>query len=143
MWSGPFRPPVEAPPADSYGTAMTYVGGSPVERYTDSVWGEYHRGLDYAVPEGTNVVAPAGGVVVLAQPLTLTGNTLVIDHGQSVVSVFYHLARIDVGVGAALGAGTRVGSAGQTGIAAEPHAHWGVYVDGVAVDPRVFLRGVE
>jgi murein DD-endopeptidase MepM/ murein hydrolase activator NlpD len=137
QWRGAFQPPVDVPPATSFGSPQTYIGGSPVEGMMDSVYGEYHRGLDYDVPQGTTVQAPAAGTVLLAAPLVLTGNTLVIDHGQGVISVFYHLSRIDVVPGQQVEARSPVGLSGESGLAATPHLHWGVYVSGVAVDPRV------
>jgi len=136
-WRGPFQPPVDLPPVMSYGSPQTYVGGSPVEGMMDSIYGEYHRGLDYAVPVGTTVQAPAAGTVLLAEPLALTGNTLVVDHGQGVISVFYHLSRIDVAAGQAVEGRAPVGLTGDSGLAVSAHLHWGVYVSGVAVDPRV------
>jgi murein DD-endopeptidase MepM/ murein hydrolase activator NlpD len=137
QWRGAFQPPVDVPPAMSFGSPQTYIGGSPVEGMMDSVYGEYHRGLDYAVPEGTTVQAPAAGTVLLAGALALTGNTLVVDHGQGVISVFYHLSRIDVVPGQQVEGRAPVGLSGDSGLAATPHLHWGVYVSGVAVDPRV------
>jgi Peptidase family M23 len=137
QWRGPFKPPVDVAPSTSFGSPQTYVGGSPVEGMMDSVYGEYHRGLDYDVPEGTTVQAPAAGTVLLAGPLALTGNTLVLDHGQGVISVFYHLSRIDVVEGQPVEARAPIGLSGQSGLAVSPHLHWGVYVSGVAVDPRV------
>jgi murein DD-endopeptidase MepM/ murein hydrolase activator NlpD len=137
QWRGAFQAPVGVPPATSFGSPQTYIGGSPVEGMMDSVYGEYHRGLDYDVPEGTTVQAPAAGTVLLAGPLVLTGNTLVIDHGQGVISVFYHLSRIDVVPGQTVEGRAPVGLSGETGLAIAPHLHWGVYVSGVAVDPRV------
>ena len=129
--------------APSFGAAQTYVGGAPVERYVDGIWGEYHRGLDYLVPPGTPVAAPAAGTVLFAGPLALTGETVIVDHGQSVVSVFYHLASTPVHHGDSIEAGQALGVAGETGIAAVPHLHWGVYVSGVAVDPRITLGFTE
>jgi murein DD-endopeptidase MepM/ murein hydrolase activator NlpD len=137
QWRGAFQPPVAVPPAASFGSPRTYIGGSPVEGMMDSVYGEYHRGLDYNVPEGTTVQAPAAGTVLLAGPLVLTGNTLVVDHGHGVISVFYHLSRIDVVPGQMVEGRAPVGLSGETGLAIAPHLHWGVYVAGVAVDPRV------
>jgi hypothetical protein len=137
QWRGAFKPPVDVPPLISFGSPRTYVGGSPVEGMMDSVYGEYHRGLDYDVPEGTTAQAPAAGRVLLAGPLALTGNTLVLDHGQGVISVFYHLSRIDVVPGQLVEGRAPVGLSGETGLAVSPHLHWGVYVWGVAVDPRV------
>ncbi len=140
QWDGPFGAPVDADPSHSYGAPTAYQGAFPVERNTDAVHGEYHRGLDYDVPEGTPVRAPAGGAVLMADTLALTGQTLVIDHGQSVISVFFHLGRIEVGAGQTVARGVRLGFSGESGLATRPHVHWGVYVSGVAVDPRVMQR---
>ena len=137
LWRGPFSPPVAVTPEMSFGCPQTYDAAVPVERKTDAIWGEYHRGLDYLVPVGTPVSAPAGGTVLFAGPLALTGETVIVDHGQGVVSVFYHLASTPVHYGDAIEAGQPLGVTGETGIAAVPHLHWGVYVHGVAVDPRI------
>ena len=72
-WRGAFRPPVAAPPEPSFGCAQTYDAEPPVEGKTDAIWGEYHRGLDYLVPAGTEVSSPAAGTVLFAGPLLLTG----------------------------------------------------------------------
>jgi murein DD-endopeptidase MepM/ murein hydrolase activator NlpD len=136
-WSGPFHAPVPAPAEPSFGCPQTYDAPPPVEAKTDAIWGEYHRGLDYIVPVGTPVSSPAAGTVLFAGPLLLTGETVVLDHGQGVVSVFYHLASTPVRDGDWVEAGAPLGLTGETGIAAVPHLHWGVYVHGVAVDPHV------
>lgn len=136
-WIGPLEAPVRAAPG-AFGSPTAYAGATRVESLTDSIYGERHRGLDYAVPAGTPVLAPAAGTVLLAERLTLTGETLVVDHGQGVASAFYHLGRLDVGSGQHVDRGTPLGLSGDTGIAWAPHLHWGVYVHGVAVDPRVF-----
>jgi murein DD-endopeptidase MepM/ murein hydrolase activator NlpD len=86
---------------------------------------------------GTPVSSPAAGTVLFAGPLLLTGETVVLDHGQGVVSVFYHLASTPVREGDWVEAGAPLGLTGETGIAAVPHLHWGVYVHGVAVDPHL------
>jgi murein DD-endopeptidase MepM/ murein hydrolase activator NlpD len=137
-WTGPFAPPVTAVRGSGFGSATAYVGGSHVESLMDSVYGDHHRGLDYAVPVGTVVQAPAAGTVLLAEHLTLTGETVVLDHGQGVVSAFYHLSRLDVRPGDRVAGHAPIGLSGDTGIASEPHLHWGVFVHGVAVDPLVF-----
>lgn len=143
QWRGAFKPPVDVKPVTSFGSPQTYIGGSPVEGMMDSVYGEYHRGLDYEVPEGTMVQAPAAGTVLLAGPLALTGNTLVLDHGLGVISVFYHLSRIDVAPGQLVEGRAPIGLSGESGLAVSPHLHWGVYVSGVAVDPRVLDAKIE
>ena len=137
LWRGPFRAPVDVAPETSFGCLQTYDAPAPVERTTDAIWGEYHRGLDYLVPVGTPVAAPAAGTVLFAGPLALTGETVIVDHGQGVVSVFYHLASTAVHGGDLIEAGQPLGATGESGIAAVPHLQWGVYVHGVAVDPRI------
>jgi hypothetical protein len=139
-WHGPFHAPVTAAPEASVGCPQTYDAPAPVEAKTDAIWGEYHRGLDYLVPPGTPVSSPAAGNVLFAGPLLLTGETVVLDHGQGVVSVFYHLASTPVHGGDRVEAGAPLGLTGDTGIASVPHLHWGVYVHGVAVDPHVMER---
>jgi murein DD-endopeptidase MepM/ murein hydrolase activator NlpD len=143
-WSGRFQPPVAAADDGSgFGGASTYLGGSPVEEMLDSIHGEYHRGLDFQVSPGTPVAAPAAGTVLLARALALSGLTVVIDHGQGVTSVLYHLSRLDVREGQRLDAGAPVGLSGFSGLAIGPHLHWGVYVHTVAVDPAAFAKLVE
>jgi murein DD-endopeptidase MepM/ murein hydrolase activator NlpD len=138
LWQGPFRPPVGAPPLASFGSQQTWVGGSPVDSLLDGIYGARHRGLDYETGTGTIVQAPAAGSVLFAGNRTLTGGTLVLDHGQGVVSLIAHLARVDVRGGELIEGRTPIGLAGDTGIAYAPHVHWGLYVHGVAVDPRIF-----
>jgi murein DD-endopeptidase MepM/ murein hydrolase activator NlpD len=140
QWRGGFRPPVAAEPSPSFGCAQTYLGDSPVEMKMDAIHGEYHRGLDYSVGLGTEVRAPAGAVVLFAGPLTLSGHTLVLDHGQGLLSVFYHLGRTVVRAGDPVAAGALLGHSGDSGIAESPHLHWGTYIHGVAVDPRITTR---
>ncbi len=143
FWRAPFGSPVPVDPTYSFGAPTAYLGASPVETRTDGVFGEYHRGMDYQVPEGTPVLAPAGGGVLFTGDLPLSGKTLLIDHGQGVVSAFYHLSRIEVAEGQALEAAAGVARSGSSGIAAAPHLHWGVYLHGIAVDPRVFQSLTE
>ena len=139
-WSGPFRPPVDVPPAASFGSPQTYAGMAAVESRMDAIHGEYHRGLDYDVAPGTTVKAPAAGTVLFAGTLALSGRTVVVDHGHGLLSVFSHLAEAGVRAGEWLDAGRAVGTSGESGIAAAPHLHWAVYLLGVAIDPRVTER---
>jgi murein DD-endopeptidase MepM/ murein hydrolase activator NlpD len=138
LWRGPFRAPVGAPCVASFGSPQTWVGGSPVESLLDGVYGERHRGLDYESSAGTIVQSPAAGVVAFAGNRPLTGGTIVIDHGQGVVSLLAHLSRLDVNTGDRVEGRAPIGLAGDAGLAYAPHVHWGVYVHGIAVDPRVF-----
>ena len=128
------------PPAGAtgsgFGELRTHPGATEVESRIDALQGERHRGLDYALPVGTPVRAPAAGTVLFAGPLTLSGETLVIDHGQGVLSVLQHLSRIDARLGDVVTAGAFVGLSGDTGLAPEPMLQWRVYLHGVAVDPN-------
>jgi murein DD-endopeptidase MepM/ murein hydrolase activator NlpD len=125
-----------------FGEPRTHPGAAEVESRIDALQGERHRGLDYAVPVGTAVRAPAAGTVLFAGPLTLSGDTIVIDHGQGVVSVLQHLSRIDVHLGDTVAAGAFVGLSGDTGLAPEPMLQWRVYLHGVAVDPNALAAVV-
>ena len=139
-WRGAFRPPVDVAPAMSFGSPQTYAGMSEVEARMDAIHGEYHRGLDYEVAAGTVVKAPAPGTVLFAGMLALSGRTVVVDHGQGLLSVFAHLAEAGVRQGEWIDTGRTVGTVGDSGIMAAPHLHWGVYLLGVAIDPRVTER---
>jgi murein DD-endopeptidase MepM/ murein hydrolase activator NlpD len=132
-------PGVLLPPVGStgggFGEARVHAAATAIESRSDALQGERHRGVDYLVPAGTPVRAPAAGTVLFAGPLTLTGDTLVIDHGQGVVSVLLHLSRIDVRVGDSVAAGAFVGASGQSGLTPEPLLEWRVYLHAVPVDP--------
>jgi murein DD-endopeptidase MepM/ murein hydrolase activator NlpD len=109
----------------------------------DGGLGDQHRGLDYAVAGGHMLQSPAGGTVVLAESLLLTGNTLAIDHGQGLVSLLCHLSQLDVKAGERVAPRQRLGLAGDTGIATFTHAHWATYLHGIPVDPNVVMKIFE
>ncbi len=133
---GSMRGPVTAA-GSGFGEQRTYAGLANVEDHIDALGGDRHRGLDFAVPGGTLVRAPGAGKVLFAGALALSGETVVVDHGQGIISVLQHLSRVDVRAGDAVSAGTPVGSSGQTGAAPGPLLQWRVYLHAVAVDPTV------
>ena len=118
-----------------------------VRRYRNGVFltDYYHRGIDYAPGEGAPVVAPADGKVVLVglerEGFRIHGNTVGIDHGHGVVSLLLHLSRAVVKEGHQVRAGDPVGLVGGTGAVTAPHLHWGLFVNGVGVDPAPWLAG--
>lgn len=130
-WQGAFRRPSAGGVTTVYGVRR-YYNGEFAQDY-------FHRGVDYAGAVGTPVVAPAAGRVVLvgreADGFRLHGNTIGVDHGQGVSSIFIHLSRIDVREGDFVQPGQRIGAIGATGSATGPNLHWGLYVHGLAVDP--------
>jgi len=99
-----------------------------------------HYGIDLAAPQGTPVVAPAAGRVVLARSLHLRGMSVVLDHGAGVVSGYHHLSALSVQEGQTVEAGQELGKVGATGLAGGPHLHWELVVNGVRVDPMAWLQ---
>ena len=140
--TGALKPPVNAPGV-GFGSALTYEGAAAVESLVDSTWGEIHRGLDFEVAPGTPVLAPAPGTVLFAGPLLLSGQTVIIDHGQGLISTLFHMSRLDVAVGQTLDGRTPVGLSGDSGLCATPMVQWRVYLHGIAVDPRLFDRSLD
>ena len=102
--------------------------------------GRMHRGIDFAAPMGTPVLATAGGTVVLAGWCSRgTGNCVVIDHGDGWKSQYFHLSRVDVAAGAQVGQGQRVGGLGSTGRSTGPHLHFQIGRGREARDPMRHL----
>lgn len=130
-WNGPMLRPNNGPVTSVYG----------VRRYYNGVFAEdyYHKGVDYAGGQGSAIIAPAAGRVTLvgrmADGFQLHGNTIGIDHGQGVSSIFIHLSRIDVTEGQFVQAGQTIGALGSTGFATGPNLHWGLNVQGESVNP--------
>jgi murein DD-endopeptidase MepM/ murein hydrolase activator NlpD len=98
-----------------------------------------HYGIDFGEPNGTPILAPAAGLVVLATDREETGNTVVIEHLPGVFSILMHMSSIVVKEGDSVVTGTVVGHVGSTGVSTGPHLHWGVFVSGVAIDPDAVL----
>ena len=100
-----------------------------------------HYGVDVAAASGAPLVAPAGGVVRLAErDLYYTGGTVILDHGHGLSSVFLHMSTVAVSVGQTLRQGEHLGTVGATGRATGPHLHWGMTWFEVRVDPRPLAR---
>lgn len=131
FWSGPFRRPNNGPLSTVYG----------VRRYYNGVFANdyYHRGEDFAGYAGSPVVAAAAGRIALvgreSQGFEIHGNSVGIDHGQGVITIYIHLSRIDVQQGQMVQAGQRIGAVGSTGASTGPHLHFGLYVNGQSTLP--------
>jgi hypothetical protein len=125
-WKGKFLWPVKGKILTGYGIRRNYE--------------DYHRGVDIQSTQGKRVVASAPGKVLLAEKLTLHGNTLLIDHGQGVMSIYLHLSKFLVKEGDVVKKKQPVGLVGSTGLSTAPHLHWGVYVHGVPVNPIDWTR---
>ncbi|WP_292997870.1 M23 family metallopeptidase [Nevskia sp.] len=98
-----------------------------------------HYGVDVAVPTGTPITAPSGGIVALAEPdFYYTGGTVIIDHGHGLQSILVHLSKVNVKVGQRVEQGEPVALSGATGRVTGPHLHWGLYWFGERVDAQKF-----
>ena len=102
-------------------------------------WGRMHTGIDIAAPGGTPILASKAGEVLYAGWLGGYGNLVVVDHGDSVVTLYAHQSRIGVVEGQPVDQGQVVGFVGTTGHSTGNHLHFEVRVDTRPEDPRKYL----
>ncbi len=98
-----------------------------------------HSGLDIAAAEGKTAYAPADGTVVQTGDYFFNGQTVMIDHGQGVISMLCHLSKINVTIGQTLKRGDAIGKVGHTGRATGPHLHWGLSINNARVNPLLVI----
>ncbi len=99
-----------------------------------------HWGTDFKGRLGEPIFASLSGRVVLARNLYYTGNTVVINHGLGLYTLYAHMSKINVKEGQFVKAGQIIGKVGSTGRSTAPHLHFGVYINDVKVDPMLLLK---
>jgi Peptidase family M23 len=129
LWQGPFVSPADTRYTSSFGARRVYNGK------TRSV----HQGLDYSASMGTPVRAANSGRVVIARPMYFEGGLVVIDHGESIFTLYMHLAEFLVKEGAAVEKGAPIAKSGSSGRVTGPHLHFGVRWQDLYLEPSTLL----
>ena len=126
----PLSSPLERLPAGGRFGSRRFFNGQPRSP---------HSGADYAAPAGTPVRAVAAGQVALVGEFFFSGRSVFLDHGDGLVTMYFHLSEIDVEEGSRVGLGQRIGAVGSSGRATGPHLHFGARWRGARVDPALLL----
>ena len=124
-WNQPFSLPLQGEVIAEFGVKRDL-----------GTYSSYHWGVDFDAPEGTPVQATNSGKIILSKRgFNIYGNLLIIDHGQGVVSCYFHLSRIFKQAGDMVDQGEVIAEVGNTGWSTGPHLHFSVYLQGKPVDP--------
>lgn len=126
-WNGPFVFPVK--------NTTIFTSSFGKRRIYNGVQTSPHTGLDMKAPLGTPILAAAPGKVVLAKNLFFTGNTVILDHGYGVLTLYAHMSKLKVKKGKDVAVGTLLGLSGMTGRANGPHLHWMAIIHKQKVNP--------
>lgn len=125
-----FQMPTQGRLTTPYGYQRV-VNGKPSNR---------HMAIDIANKQGTPIVASNHGRVVLAESLYLTGNTVIIDHGLTLFSIYAHMSKLDVKPGQQVAKGQLIGKIGTTGFSTGPHLHYGMLIGNTYINPNPFFQ---
>lgn len=129
LWMGPMTMPVEGRHTSAFGTYREYPDGRR----------SHHDAEDISRKPWTPIHAAHDGHIALARSQAVHGNAVLLAHGQGVVSLYSHMAALDVEEGQQIQQGDRIGWLGSTGRSTGPHLHFGVVVDEVPVDPMQWI----
>ncbi len=132
-WEGPLRLPIESPITGSFGARRVF----------NNTLKNPHGGTDLKAAIGTPIHSSASGVVIMARNLYYTGNTIIVDHGYGVLTLYAHLSKMKVKEGDEIKGQQVLGLSGKTGRVSGPHLHWQVIVGHVKVNPMDAIKVVR
>lgn len=124
-----FKTPIQGRRSSSFGK----------RRIMNGIPKQPHSGMDIAAPTGTPIKAPLAGIVLEAKSYFFGGNTVLLDHGHGLITGYAHMDKIQVKIGDQVQVGDILGTVGMTGRVTGPHLHWSVNLNGVRVDPALFI----
>lgn len=130
LWDGSFIMPLDNSKSTAFGTKRI-INGKKIS---------VHKGLDINGREGEAIKASNRGRVVLSEELFFGGNTIILDHGQGIYTIYMHLSALNAGIGDIVSKGAVVGLVGSTGRASGPHLHFGVKVANINTNPDSILK---
>jgi murein DD-endopeptidase MepM/ murein hydrolase activator NlpD len=130
-WSGPFIHPLDAAPAGGRFGSVRIINNEPRNA---------HTGADYGAKLGDPVHASNSGKVVLAAEHFFAGNSIFLDHGDGLYTMYFHLSKILVTEGQEVKKGDIIGQVGATGRASGPHLHFGINYRGARINPATALK---
>lgn len=129
LWRGPWVDPVKAPVTSAFGR-QTRINGVLNDRP--------HLGTDFGAAAGTPIKAPAEGIVILTGDHFFAGRSVYLDHGQGLISMYFHLSEIKIRDGEQIKQGQILGLSGASGRVAGAHLHYGLYLNQARIDPVAF-----
>lgn len=124
-----FKQPAQGPISSPFG----------LKRFFNDQARRPHSGIDIAAARGSDIIAPAAGEIILTGNFFFNGNSIFIDHGQGLITMYCHMDSLESHVGDKVNAGDIIGTIGSTGRATGPHLHWTVSLNNSRVEPLLFL----
>jgi murein DD-endopeptidase MepM/ murein hydrolase activator NlpD len=132
-------------PSGVFNYPVTGIISSPfgLQRFFNNQPRRPHSGLDFGAKKGSPIIAPMAGKVILIGHYFFNGKTVLLDHGQGLLSIYIHMDKINVKNNQQIKQGDVLGLVGQTGRATGPHLHFGVYLTNTAINPQLLLSDDE